>query len=108
MASRLLPFRDDPIQPSEPTPVTITVDGDQLSGVAGQSIAGVILASGRLGFRRTSAHDKPRGVFCGIGVCFDCLVVVDGIEDVRACQRRAKDGDVVTTQHHGLPGGGDS
>ncbi|HEU4806858.1 MAG TPA: (2Fe-2S)-binding protein [Homoserinimonas sp.] len=105
MASRLLPFRDDPIQPSEPTPVTITVDGDQLSGVAGQSIAGVILANERLSFRRTSVHDKPRGVFCGIGVCFDCLVVVDGIEDVRACQRRARDGDVVTTQHHGLPGG---
>ena len=105
MASRLLPFRDDPIQPSEPTPVTITVDGEQLSGVAGQSIAGVILANERLGFRRTSVHDSPRGVFCGIGVCFDCLVVVDGVEDVRACQRRAKHGDVVTTQHHDLPAG---
>ncbi len=107
MASRLLPFGSDPIQPAEPTPVTITVDGEALTGVAGQSIAGVILASGQLGFRRTSTHDKPRGVFCGIGVCFDCLVVVDGVEDVRACQRRAKDGDVVTTQHHALPGGDD-
>ena len=108
MASRLMPFREDPIQPAEPTPVTITVDGEELSGVAGQSIAGVILANERLGFRRTSVHDKPRGVFCGIGVCFDCLVVVDGIEDVRACQRRAKDGDAVTTQHHALPGGDES
>ena len=104
MASRLLPFGSDPIQPVEPTPVTITVDGERLTGVAGQSIAGVILASGQIGFRRTSTHDKPRGVFCGIGVCFDCLVVVDGVEDVRACQRRAKDGDTVTTQHHPLPG----
>lgn len=108
MASRLLPFRDDPIQPAEPTPVTITVDGEELTGVAGQSIAGVILASGRLGFRRTSAQDKPRGVFCGIGICFDCLVVVDGVEDVRACQRRATDGDTVTSQHHSLPGGDES
>lgn len=108
MASRLLPFRDDPIQPSEPVPVTITFGGEELRGVAGQSIAGVILANERPGFRRTSVHDKPRGVFCGIGVCFDCLVVVDGVEDVRACQRRAKDGDVVSVQHHALPGGGES
>jgi aerobic-type carbon monoxide dehydrogenase small subunit (CoxS/CutS family) len=105
MAPRLLPFRDDPIQPSEPTEVTITVDGETLIGVAGQSIAGVILANDRVGFRRTSVHGTQRGVFCGIGVCFDCLVVVDGVEDVRACQRRARTGDVVTTQHHDLPGG---
>lgn len=105
MVSRLLPYQDDPIQPAKPTPVTITVDGVQLSGVAGQSIAGVMMADERLGFRRTSTQNKPRGVFCGIGVCFDCVVVVDGVEDVRACQRRAKDGDVVTTQHHALPGG---
>lgn len=103
MASRLIPFREDPIQPSEPTAVTIWFDGERLSGVAGQSIAGVIMANERLGFRRTSVHDAPRGVFCGIGVCFDCLVVVDGIEDVRACQRRASDGDTVTTQHHRGP-----
>ena len=103
MAATLLPFAGDPIQPSEPTPVTITVDGSEVRGVAGQSIGGVLLAGGRLGFRRTSAHDRPRGVFCGIGVCFDCLVVVNGVEDVRACQRKARDGDVVTTQHHPLP-----
>lgn len=105
MAARSLPFRLDPIRPAEPTPLTITVDGEPVNGVVGQTIAGVILASGSLGFRRTSAGEKPRGVFCGIGVCFDCLVVVDGVEDVRACQRRASDGDTVTTQHHPLPGG---
>lgn len=108
MVARLQPFREDPIQPSEPSEVTITVDGDQLTGVAGQSIAGVILANERMSLRRTSVQDKPRGVFCGIGVCFDCLVVVDGIEDVRACQRRARDGNIVTSQHHGLPGGMES
>ncbi|WP_297362048.1 2Fe-2S iron-sulfur cluster-binding protein [Mycetocola sp.] len=43
-------------------------------------------------------------MFCGIGVCFDCLVEVNGDRDVRACQRRAVDGDVVVTQHDILPG----
>ncbi|MGV8875895.1 MAG: (2Fe-2S)-binding protein [Rhodoglobus sp.] len=100
MVSRLIPFGDDPIRPSEPTPVTITFDGQRLEGVEGQSIAGVIMANEKLGFRRTTHHGAPRGVFCGIGVCFDCLVVVDGLDDVRACQRRAREGDTVTTQHH--------
>ncbi|MFT2817288.1 (2Fe-2S)-binding protein [Leifsonia sp. A12D58] len=105
MAPRLLPFGSDPVRPAPPTPVTITVDGETTTGVTGQSLAGVILGSGTLGFRRTSANNAPRGVFCGIGVCFDCLVEVNGQRDVRACQRRASSGDVVVTQHDDLPGG---
>jgi predicted molibdopterin-dependent oxidoreductase YjgC len=104
MAARLLPVGDDPVKPSPQARVTITLDGDSASGVAGQSLAGVILASGTLGFRRTSAQGRLRGVFCGIGICFDCLVEVNGQRDVRACQRRAADGDVVTSQHDRLPG----
>jgi hypothetical protein len=100
---RLLPFREDPIQPAAPTPVVITVNGEVASGVVGQSLAGVILASGTLGFRQTSVAARPRGVFCGIGVCYDCLVEVNGQRDVRACQRRATEGDVVVSQHDLLP-----
>jgi predicted molibdopterin-dependent oxidoreductase YjgC len=103
MSPRLLPFRDDPIRPAPPTPVTITVNGEPVTGVVGQSLAGVILASGTLGFRRTSVAGRPRGVFCGIGVCYDCLVEVNGQRDVRACQRRATEGDVVRAQHDLLP-----
>lgn len=106
MPARLLPFGRDPIRPSEPTPLAITLDGKPAHGVVGQSIAGVILASGPLGFRRTSSRGAPRGVFCGIGICFDCLVEVNGERDVRACQRRAADGDVVTSQHDELPNAG--
>ena len=105
MTARLLPFLDDPIKPAPPTLVTITVDGTPARGVAGQSLAGVILASGTLGFRRTSVLGRPRGVFCGIGVCYDCLVEVNGLRDVRACQRRASEGDVITVQHDRLPSG---
>lgn len=103
MSPRLLPWREDPIHPTEPDAVAITVDGVAVSGVAGQSIAGVILAGGTLGFRKTSTAGAPRGVFCGIGICFDCLVEVNGMRDVRACQRRAVEGDVIVTQHDPLP-----
>jgi predicted molibdopterin-dependent oxidoreductase YjgC len=88
--------------------VTIDVDGEPVTGVLGQSLAGVILAGGTLGLRRTSVNDQPRGVFCGIGVCYDCLVEVNGQRDVRSCQRRATDGDVVCTQYDPLPGAPDT
>ncbi|TDD88665.1 (2Fe-2S)-binding protein [Actinomadura darangshiensis] len=79
------------------SPVRITLDGEPFTGRDGQTIAGVLLASGRRSWRE-SPSGAPRGVFCGIGVCFDCLVTVNGVRDVRACRRRARDGDAVTTQ----------
>jgi hypothetical protein len=85
----------DPVAPGAEHPISIVVDGVPTPGVAGQTIAGVLLAQGRLAWRRTPRRGRPRGVFCGIGVCYDCLVTVNGLRDVRACQRRAADGDVV-------------
>jgi hypothetical protein len=88
----------DPMRPGNARPVTIFVDGVPITGVRGQTIAGVMLSAGIESWRRTSVGDRPRGVFCGIGVCFDCLAVVNGLSDVRACQRRAEEGDIVTSQ----------
>ncbi|MFF2808211.1 (2Fe-2S)-binding protein [Streptomyces sp. NPDC058000] len=86
-------------------PLRIMVDGEPVGGIAGQTIAGVMLAADRLAWRR-GRSGAPRGVFCGIGVCFDCLVTVGDERDVRACRRRARDGDVVTTQtREPAPGG---
>jgi D-hydroxyproline dehydrogenase subunit gamma len=92
----------DPIRPGNTRPVTITVDGSPVTGVLGQTLAGVMLSAGIEAWRRTSALDRPRGVFCGIGVCFDCVAVVNGLSDVRVCQRRAEEGDVVMF-HRVLP-----
>jgi predicted molibdopterin-dependent oxidoreductase YjgC len=78
-------------------PIAITVDGETVQGVAGRTVAGVLLAAGRLSWR-TTRSGAPRGVFCGIGACFDCLLTVNGVADVRACRRRAADGDEVRTQ----------
>lgn len=98
MTARVLPFQEDPIEPAAPPALTVIVDGERIPGVQGQTIAGVLLAADTLTLRRTAGGDKPRGVFCGIGVCFDCLVEVNGLPNVRACQRRAVDGDVVATR----------
>lgn len=104
MTARRMPSTTDPIRPGDAESVEISYDGAALEGIAGQTIGGILLSSGILAWRMTSAEERPRGIFCGIGVCYDCLVVVNGQRDVRACQRRAAAGDVVTTQHDPLPG----
>lgn len=103
MTSRRLPASEDPIRPATSEILEISFDGHQVEGLVGQTIGGVLLGAGRLAWRITSADEQPRGMFCGIGVCYDCIVVVNGQRDVRACQRRAVAGDVVTTQHDPLP-----
>ncbi|CAM4225594.1 (2Fe-2S)-binding protein [Nocardiopsis rhodophaea] len=85
--------------------VTVHLGTTPLTGEAGQTIAGVLLANGVTTWRTTRKARRPRGVFCGIGVCFDCLVTVNGVPDVRACQRTARDGDIV--EGHGVPPYGD-
>jgi hypothetical protein len=84
--------------------VQLIFNGERLTARPGQSIAGALLASGHRSWRTTAAGRLPRGLFCGIGVCFDCLVTVNGIRDIRACQRPAAEGDVIETQDETLPG----
>lgn len=93
---------EDPIGPLAASTVTIVVDGAAVTGVLGQTLAGVMLSAGIEAWRRTSFGDRPRGVFCGIGVCFECVAIVNGLTDVRVCQRRAREGDVVSF-HRSMP-----
>lgn len=95
----------DPVAPGPAAPVTIEVDGEPLTGLAGQTIGGLLLSAGRTSWRTTARHSRPRGLFCGIGVCYDCVVTVNDLPDVRACQRKAAEGDVVLTDGE-LPGPG--
>ncbi|GAA3025004.1 (2Fe-2S)-binding protein [Actinokineospora globicatena] len=76
----------------------VTIDGVPSQAAQGQTVAGALLAAGRTSWRTTRHAGKPRGVFCGIGVCFDCLVTVNGVADVRACQRVLVDGDDIRTE----------
>lgn len=78
--------------------MNLHLDGRSVSGTPGQTIAGVLLGAGIRTWRTTRRDGRPRGLFCGIGVCYDCLVTVNGVADVRACQRAAVDGDAVETQ----------
>lgn len=82
----------------------ITVDGTSLQAFTGESVAAVLMAAERREFRVTARRGQSRGLFCGMGVCYDCLVVIDGEPGRRACMTLVKDGMDVSIQH----GWGDS
>lgn len=77
------------------TPITITVNGQPVQAYSGESIAAALMAAGWRSFRRTAVNSTPRGFFCGMGICFDCLVTVDGVPNVRSCMTEAREGCVV-------------
>lgn len=80
-----------------------TFDGEPVDARPGQTVAAALLASGVRTLRTTRFGERPRGVFCGIGACFDCLVVVDGRPGVRACLEPVREGAVVETQRGAGP-----
>lgn len=76
----------------------IAVDGLMVEAFPGETVAAVLLACGKTVFSH-AADGSPRGYACGIGRCFGCLVTIDGIENVRACQTYARPGmEIVTAQ----------
>jgi aerobic-type carbon monoxide dehydrogenase small subunit (CoxS/CutS family) len=78
--------------------IEFTFDGEKIVAITGQSVAAALLAANQRTLRKTRFSNNERGVFCGIGVCFDCLVVIDGITNQRACLIEAKPGMKVQTQ----------
>ena len=78
--------------------IEFTFDGESINAITGQSVAAALLAANQRALRKTRFNNNERGVFCGIGVCFDCLVVIDGITNQRACLIEAKPGMKVQTQ----------
>lgn len=78
--------------------VEFTFDGESVVAFSGQTVAAALLEHGIRTLRKTRVEEKPRGVFCGIGICFDCLVVVNGLPNQRACLLEVQDHMIVQTQ----------
>jgi len=84
--------------------VQFEFDGQQVLGRPGQSIAAALWAVRETVLRTTAEHQAPRGYFCGMGICFDCLVTIDGRPNCQACLVPIAAGMVVTPQGPGAPG----
>jgi glycine/D-amino acid oxidase-like deaminating enzyme/bacterioferritin-associated ferredoxin len=70
---------------------SVEFDGVMFAAVAGESIAATLAASGRLALKRDK-NGTPRGIFCGMGACFDCQVSVNGGPAERACLTKVRPG----------------
>jgi len=79
-------------------PIRIVFEGRNVTAAPGQSVAAALLAAGIFRLRSTSASAAPRGAYCMMGVCFDCLLVVDGVLNTQACMTQVRDGMLVETQ----------
>ena len=98
MSSRI---KEHPIlgEPQKGRLVTFTFDGKELQGYEGEPIATAVKAAGVMVHRYTKKEHKPRGIFCAIGRCTDCVMVVDGKPNVRTCITPLKEGMKVETQY---------
>ena len=78
--------------------ITIIVDGKEITAYEGEVIAAALIAAGKRYFRFTRRYEKPRGIFCAIGRCTDCVMNVNGIPNVRTCITLVENGMVIETQ----------
>ena len=76
--------------------VTLLVDGTAVQMPAGSMVSAAILKTGTFAFRR-SVTGEPRGPLCGMGICFECRVTIDGEAHCRSCQTVCRDGMDVRT-----------
>lgn len=79
--------------------LTILFEGRPIKARTGDSIAAALLAAGILALRTTPVSGEPRGPFCMMGACFDCLAVVDGVGGVQTCLTPVREGMCVERQH---------
>lgn len=79
--------------------VQFTYDGKTMEGYEGEPIAAALRVAGVMAHRYTKKKHEPRGVFCAIGRCTDCVMVVDGMPNVRTCITPLKEGMKVETQY---------
>jgi predicted molibdopterin-dependent oxidoreductase YjgC len=65
--------------------VSITVEGNDVKAAAGDSVAAALLAAGFDHCRTTPVSGAPRAPYCMMGICFECLVIIDGIGNRQGC-----------------------
>lgn len=76
----------------QPATLSIEVEGRIVTARAGHTLATALLGAGVVPFRHTAVSSSPRAPLCLMGVCFDCLVEVDGAQNVQSCMVEVRQG----------------
>ncbi|MCJ7823563.1 MAG: (2Fe-2S)-binding protein [Anaerolineales bacterium] len=71
--------------------IEVTIDGQKVQAFEGELVSTVLQAEGISVFGRKHSTGRPSGVYCGMGVCYECLVTINGINNIQACQTFAAD-----------------
>lgn len=79
-------------------PVSVFINGEETRAFEGETVLAVLWAVGERALHTTARTREPRGFFCGMGVCFDCLVTIDGTFNARACLEQVRAGMKITLQ----------
>lgn len=78
--------------------LTLTFDGRPVPAREGDTVAVALLASGIRSTRTTARSGAPRGPYCMMGACFECLAIVDGVPNVQTCLTSVRAGMRVERQ----------
>ena len=77
------------------SPITIRFDGREIAALPGETVAAALSAAEIVAFRKTQSG-APRGLYCGMGACLDCVVTIDGRIGQRACMTKVAPGMEIT------------
>ena len=82
----------------EKSPVQVSINGQPVTALEGDTVAALLLTTNHRHTRTTAISGAPRAPMCLMGVCFECLVEIDGIPNQRACMTSVCDGMKITIQ----------
>jgi len=78
--------------------LTLTIDGVPVRAEPGETVAAVLLRQQTAALRTTPVNESPRAPYCMMGVCFDCLAIVDGVASTQTCLVTVREGMRVERQ----------
>ncbi len=71
--------------------IKLLVNGKEITAYKGETVLAALIAAGYKSLKQNPVSQDPRGALCGMGVCFECTVTIDGIPNVRSCMTEAQD-----------------
>ncbi|MCY1528830.1 2Fe-2S iron-sulfur cluster binding domain protein [compost metagenome] len=89
---------DEAQRQAQGAPVRVTVNGAELQCRQGDSVAAALFAGGVQACRDTAVNEVPRGPYCMMGVCYDCLVTIDGQANQQGCMTAVREGMKIERQ----------
>ncbi|MHB8134387.1 MAG: (2Fe-2S)-binding protein [Anaerolineaceae bacterium] len=77
--------------------IQVIVDDKRIEAFEGETVAAALLTVGITTFRHSQKNKEPRGLYCGMGICYECLVTINGVHAQRACITTIEDGMRIET-----------